>query len=1395
MTPKMASREGGERMGSLVSPTSISNSIPRPRSPRRPDYRSPGKSPQQPPGGLLSAESFQRTYTSKIPSITPSKIPSIRRRSHQEMGQFGSSPGNQQQQQTPQQQRQAQHTRARQQTSPGMCGAADPIGFLNNLPTPNNGPNGNGNRGNARTSVAVPAVTGCVQASYSQSRDYAVKYGPPAKQHLGACMQQTSYTAGKASHEMVELATNAAEVYRQECKTDNRGDDAVFFQETKGPQHEKEGIALARGHSSDTSESSEQRDSRSASPVRRQRKTNIGSAHSKRSHGSGNKKSQRKGRSNRDQKFPDAIHIMSSNRMDDISPPRVDRINPRNVGKFEPTPEQNHGELREARMQLFQMGPQADMSDPETRLKFALQDLERQDGVIDGLKKQLRMNQKSLDEMVTNLEQAKSIAQNKQYKATETRARSVQERKRLEDMYERELEQNKKLDSMVSTLQVEISSLKVSLRNAKSGGRGDASKGAASNNNQNESQLISMKAEIVDLRSQLAEAKASNLDDQSSMHTPTTAEVDTLMKKLAAAEHDVRALREKEGQLQQLEKKLGVLQDKHAESEKKLEDELKNQKSAAEQTQSNLESMLKESQAAAQDAASELAKVKASLQKLEKDRSRVRLHSAADVDRVNRQLTKSRDETNKLKKQLQEEQTSSRASMTKVKAEMHDLRKKLVQANNNVSRSTPSFKEREQSQKMSREIKNLQTQLKSKEEKIESLTTTVARMAEKANLVEGLMAQLEDTTVAPSQDVSLLEQEIDLLKSNEASLRADLQLKTKQLDEALAKVAKYAEDNDVETLRRQLELFKDTSAESRPASPLLSDLQEEIGTLREKLSEAEAINQAFSEEKSLASNSMKDVSVLQEENATLKSKLEEIEASNNHAAEVLKMENDILKSQLAKAEGKLQAAAGAEKPDVRLKAMEQAFLNQVSVLKSRLHESETRCKEESSRADEERRISREKDAERSQAIEKLRREKEELDAENCDLEDTVIELRTKLASTVCNLELNTSTDSSESTQAESPKNLTRVRNELALARARLSAARDFSRNIGSNAESQDSEDQHSRSMAVITEDIPLLETEIDEISRAIPDSPDGSVKSQESSWAPPSFTSTPPQSIKMNTSISSSMSRPPSPPSMPEPSLTLSSTPSMEFIGNHAKDSLVFSHTQNTEEQETGTQETELSTQPSRNDPDSEKAGEKDQAAATHESSKESSPTRFNFYVPQASPIVFNSGDNQTFFNVATGSMRKVRSTEPEKLCPPTPRSSVSLDLQEQIEASNRRLEVANARLQTLSARPDFPQKSPASHSRGSYFGQEPTVTKEDCRDSSPGASSGEVPVLNTPRGRAFSDDPAKTSSSPCYREPLQPIVGLEDGHNSLDGFVDEVVPTLSGNIEIGVNNLRFADI
>jgi hypothetical protein len=210
----------------------------------------------------------------------------------------------------------------------------------------------------------------------------------------------------------------------------------------------------------------------------------------------------------------------------------------------------------------------------------------------------------------------------------------------------------------------------------------------------------------------------------------------------------------------------------------------------------------------------------------------------------------------------------------------------------------------------------------------------------------------------------------------------------------------------------------------------------------------------------------------------------------------LRKEIEELKKDVASFEAKSKSQA-YESPGVRLKAVEQSFLNQICMLKARLSESEAKCKEEKFRAEEERRISRENEAKRVEAIQRLRQEKDQALEHKAQLGDELLDLRRQIVVSASAGDVSAiSSKSLKSESAEVPDNVKLLRNKLALARARLSTARDQSRSIDERSRLID---QHSRSG---TSQASRLEKTEDESLPSLPDSPDRSVDSSGSSWAP-----------------------------------------------------------------------------------------------------------------------------------------------------------------------------------------------------------------------------------------------------------------------------------------------------
>jgi hypothetical protein len=192
----------------------------------------------------------------------------------------------------------------------------------------------------------------------------------------------------------------------------------------------------------------------------------------------------------------------------------------------------------------------------------------------------------------------------------------------------------------------------------------------------------------------------------------------------------------------------------------------------------------------------------------------------------------------------------------------------------------------------------------------------------------------------------------------------------------------------------------------------------------------------------------------------LKAHLEKFQAStpncDSKSLEAsMKQEITTLKQNLPIPPPKPEVKAPPQKNEARLVAMEQAFLNEIAVLKAKLAESQTKIKEETYRSLEERRVHREGEIERQTEMERLQAERNHaIQAKNL-LQSEVAALRKKLSSLassdVPDLISDNSSVSSSMSKGDDvmgvPNNVMRLRSELAQARERLAAARENSRSL------------------------------------------------------------------------------------------------------------------------------------------------------------------------------------------------------------------------------------------------------------------------------------------------------------------------------------------------------------
>lgn len=154
----------------LVSPTGLSNSMPRPKSPRHPDRKGFSTGP-----GLLAAEHFHNTASEKE-QVTPE------RKSH------------------------GRRTRSR-----------DRIGRFEK---------------GCNIDVIVPdRLQACTTKSARQSREFAKKMKPVAQDSLRGCVRGTVRESIDVGRRMTECLALTSDIYQQECTTNHRhrGDDSMFF--------------------------------------------------------------------------------------------------------------------------------------------------------------------------------------------------------------------------------------------------------------------------------------------------------------------------------------------------------------------------------------------------------------------------------------------------------------------------------------------------------------------------------------------------------------------------------------------------------------------------------------------------------------------------------------------------------------------------------------------------------------------------------------------------------------------------------------------------------------------------------------------------------------------------------------------------------------------------------------------------------------------------------------------------------------------------------------------------------------------------------------------------------------------------------------------------------------
>lgn len=691
----------------------------------------------------------------------------------------------------------------------------------------------------------------CVDRSLESGAHYAETYGPVAKRNLGIA-------AGVGKEYAVDFAMTTAEIYRQDCKSEQRGRDADFFVDpsNRAPPEENS-LLMGTGESKD-----DIIDDGRATSVAEQSSVNLNAPTETR----GNLMDRSRGEPSpnltapapfaRTARFPKTNDLMGT------APPRAPTapITTRSVGREIPLV-RPRDDLRATRLDLFRTG--TGTGEPDPSLARAAQDLDRQDQIIDSLKRQLQMNQSELDATVKALDDVKEQAKQRQYKSTEDRAKAIQERKKAEERYHNEARQTIMLQETVAQLQVEISSLKMTLRGKQKQDpqyfqTSKSFEDPSFPSNSTAGQVMSMRAEIVELRSQLAEAHAQLAGDSASVRT--FQELDDLRDQLRTAEEELASVKEKEDNYQKLKEQLFLLEYSSKESKTRLEDQLKK----SSETEIDLRS--------------ELQKTKAALQRLEREKSRKQLASNATADRTNKELEVSKHEIEKLKEELTIQKSSAEDEIYRLSAELDEVKEKLfLAAKEGLDRKNQGDQERRQVEKdlvkQGEVIKTLQEQIFSKDEK---LIAQVRQIAE----LESLLSEKGIDSQAFLKKISTLERELQAREVSEASLRQELHLQKDLLKEE-REIAKTKKANAIVDKESVLRLKERLQRVTESANETQFDTEARIreATLKNEVSELKAEISRLQNNHS--SDSMKE-DILLKEISLLKAQLQDSEAKCEH---------------------------------------------------------------------------------------------------------------------------------------------------------------------------------------------------------------------------------------------------------------------------------------------------------------------------------------------------------------------------------------------------------------------------------------------------------------------------------------------------------------------------------
>jgi hypothetical protein len=780
-----------------------------------------------------------------------------------------------------------------------------------------------------------------------QAKENVQKMKPNEEQVRG-CMRETRATG----ESIAKYANIVYEMIATECTPtanhgDHRGDDAAFFRNGSPSIRGSPDSNRNRASSPMSSDSIPHDAFRTPKSMRYPQASKIVNPMERNDH---KKNEERDGSRRRDSS--EETREDNSDSLDDSLDDMGDVMNKGN----------DQETLREIRLQMYKFDD-GEKSVPKARLSRALSELSMQDATIETLHGKLEETKFRLQEKERKLHDAEAMCRKHERKIQELMERTSKEKRALQAKIDREEREKAKLQAKVGSLQKEIYRLKAALGGSpgasamssitdgdlkrasshESGTDGEVWEGILSE--EDRSVEVSLRAEIVTLKSQLADTHA----EQVTQHSTEASRLSSRYSKETTTSRDLHMSPETSEEVLQLREKLEAVEAELASMRRSNAADLQQKLDATEDELAECTKLLEEAKIREAELRKELEAARERIAALESERQ---MHSLEEMEDLKLLYASDKQESEMALNQAVNDLQDSRAEVEDLKAELARVAETIREMEQNTTALTEErLKERDRLEQALHRCKDTEHQLRDR----------IADLEEKLEKAQAASLQLVNVSSQENVEGRSVKRKLDDSMDSETGLvtRESFQQEEKaDLKEQLARSQAVEEH-----LRSEMEITRDLlRCAEKVVEEMEFEMKEDTRLRRDK-----------------ESHLVKELDGLKNRLEVSEDKNRELIASRTKDAEEL----DRKDKQLRQSEAK-----------------EQALLNQVHILKTALESVEIERQQEKLEVLDELRMHEDLESRRIQEIDSLRVELANMRAKaekSHELQGEVDKLRVRLA--------------------------------------------------------------------------------------------------------------------------------------------------------------------------------------------------------------------------------------------------------------------------------------------------------------------------------------------------------------------------------------------------------------